>query len=149
MQSSEDWIEITVTDWVWSKMEIDSRLRKNAFSGEVIIPGETHFGINWDYVIINRRNKSVCFLCHGKITSAIKTVDHFIPKSIIKAYGYKGGIPNNTVPCCRTCNAEKSNLHPEVYRELVKRKIHEGWDIKYRTILFTLNNCLVSKNQKQ
>ncbi len=138
----EQWIDIVVTDWIWSKMDIESKLKNYKMSSDVVISNETHFAINWDFVIMKRRDSNRCFFCEKKIYDSKKTLDHLIPKAVLRAYGLKGGIPNNTVPCCLEDNREKANLHPEVYRELVRRKIHEGGDIKYRTILFTLNQLL-------
>jgi len=139
----EEWIEITVTQWLWLKSELENKLKHYKFSADAVIENETHFGINWDFVIMKKRNKKNCFFCHGKLQETVRTQDHLIPRMILKAYGYKGGIANNTVPCCLDCNKEKSSLHPEVYRELVRRKISETGDPKYRIILFTLNKILL------
>jgi len=138
----EDWIDISVTDWIWNKSNLEKKLKSYKMTSDVVISGETHFGICWDFVMMKRKNKFSCFFCQEKITGKSYTDDHLIPRSILRAYGLKGGIPNNTVPCCKECNSEKANLHPEVYRELVKRKIHNGEDVRYRVILFTLNQVL-------
>lgn len=146
-KTDEDWIEIVVTDWIWHKKNLKEKLNNYKIVDSVVISNETHFGINWDYVIMKKRDRNHCFFCQCKLNSdgKEKTNDHVIPKAVLKAYGLKGGIANNTVPCCKEDNREKANLHPEIYRELVRRKIHEGGDLKYRTILFTLNELLKIK----
>ena len=139
----EEWIQIVVTDWVWTKLNLGLRLKNPRLNDYVIIDGETHFGINWDFVVVKRKNNKNCFLCHGELSSANRTSDHLISKMILKAYGYTKPMPNNTVPCCKDCNKEKASMHPEVYRDFVKNKISETGEPKYRIILFTLNKIIV------
>jgi len=143
-EEKENWIDITVTQWIWNKIDLKKKLSHFKIANDVIIEGETHFGINWDKVILKKGNKSSCFFCHSKFKfDSKKTLDHLVPRSILKAYGIRGGIPNNTVPCCLECNREKANLHPDMFREYVKVKIHETGDPRYRIILFNLNEILV------
>ena len=139
----EEWIQIVVTDWVWTKLNLGLRLKNPRLNDYVIIDGETHFGINWDFVVVKRKNNKNCFLCHGELNSTNRTSDHLISKMILKAYGYTKPLPNNTVPCCKDCNKEKASMHPEVYRDFVKNKISETGEPKYRIILFTLNKIIV------
>lgn len=141
-EEDEEWIEIIVTDWIWRKGNLEKKLKKYIMASDVIINNETHLGIDWDYVIMKRRNIDNCYFCHGKLYDANRTKDHLIPKVVLRAYGYKGEMANNKVPCCKDCNLEKSSLHPEIYREFVKRKISETGNPKYRVIMFTLNKTL-------
>lgn len=139
----EMWYNISVTEWIWDKSNLSKKLKHYKLVDSVIIDGETHFGINWDIVIKNRGNKKNCFLCRIELNSNNRTVDHLIPKVILRAYGYRRSIPNNTTSCCRECNREKAGMHPEMYRDFVKNKITVTGDPKYKIIMFTLNKILV------
>jgi len=142
-QEDESWIEMSVTQWLWNKASLEKKLKHHKIASDVIIDNESHFGVDWNYVIMKRRNLKNCFFCHGKLRLANKTKDHLIPKVILKAYGHKGGIANNTVPCCFECNQEKGSLPLEVYRDYVRRMISETGGPKYRIILFTLDKILL------
>ena len=144
LEKDEHWIEISVTQWIWNKANLQQELSYYLKTSEVVIDNQTHFGINWDYVIQKRRNKKACFFCHGKMQVNSRTKDHLIPRSVLKAYGYEEGILNNVVPCCLDCNQEKSNLHPELFRKLIKRRLQETGDPKYRIILYTLDQIIIA-----
>ena len=139
----EAWLHIEVTEWIWIKTNLYNRLSGYRFNDAVIIDGETHFGIVWDNVILKRRNKKLCFFCYCKLDAENRTKDHLISKMIIKAYGGKKTLNNNTVPCCKECNGEKKSYHPEVYRNFVIDKLKTTGEPKYRIILFNLNQILV------
>lgn len=139
------WVQITITDWIWHKLNLEEKLIKWKFSSIVIVDNETHFGINWDYVIAKRKDEKHCYFCHGKLYGNTRTVDHLVARSILRACGYERGLPNNTVPCCFDCNQEKGSLNLEYYKEFVKRKISESGNPKYRIIMFNLNRSLVGK----
>ena len=145
----EKWSKITVTSWSWDKVNIPFHISGLQEMGEAFIEGETHFDVDWDYIIKKRRDHRRCFYCLRKFNfkdpELKKTRDHLIPKAILKAYGKPNGIPNNTVPCCSRCNNEKSNLHPSVYLIYISRKIHETGSEYYRTISGTLNQLIVKK----
>lgn len=139
----ENWIDMSVTQWLWNKAKLKEKLSYYKLSSDVIINNETHFGVNWDYVIMKRRNRKTCFFCHGKLNRSNKTQDHLIARLILRVYGISGGLANNVVPCCIDCNQEKGSLSLEMYRDYVKRMISESGNPKYRVILFTLNKVLV------
>lgn len=71
---------------------------------------------------------NLCFYCNTKLTRSNRTLDHIIPRDL-------GGptIPDNLVPCCRACNALKSNLTFEdflIYRKLENsHERHEFYQI--------------------
>lgn len=61
-----------------------------------------------------------CFYCNSKLSKSKRTLDHIIPRDL-------GGptIPDNLVPCCRNCNAQKSNLSLDdflIYRKIDSQK---------------------------
>jgi len=141
----EHWLKISVTQYIWVKANLDDRLKHYQLSSEVIIEHETRFGINWDFVIRKRKNINSCYFCHGKLGAGNRTKDHLISKMILKACGIKGGVPNNTVPCCLECNKEKKNMHPEVFLKYVRYKISKSGEPRYRVILFTLEQTLKIK----
>lgn len=147
----EKWLEITVTDWIWNKMNLPEAFEKMKEVEEIVIMGETHFDVDWDYVISKRSDRKHCFYCMTKMKllrkgetpiPQSKTKDHLIPKAVLKAYGIIE-LPNNTVPCCRQCNDDKANLMPELYLRYAKLKLHETGDTYYRTIIDTLERVIV------
>lgn len=141
-KKNESWIEIIVTEWIWNHLKIGEKLKRYLSTSVAIIEGETHFGVNWDYVIAKRKDTKHCYFCHGKLQKANRTVDHLISRSILRIYGHKGGLHNNTVPCCYDCNQEKGSHHLEIYKEFAKRMISETGNPKYRMVMFTLNRTL-------
>ena len=141
---SEDlksWITITVTEWIWNKGVLKKQIELHKSNDDAVIIGQRHFGINWDFVVQNKRKRDICYYCMKKFEND-KTRDHLIPKMILKAYGIDRGLKGNVVSSCYECNKEKSSLHPEMYLEMAKRKLKETGDPKYRTIIFILNKTL-------
>ena len=58
------------------------------------------------------KGNQVCYFCGTSLTKDNRTLDHLYPRDY-------GGItvPNNLVPCCKTCNSEKKrNLNEIEYR---------------------------------
>jgi len=141
----ENWVTITVTDWAWNKVNIPLHISGMQEVGEVFVEGETHQGINWDYVISKRRDSKRCFYCMRLFDDLIlKTRDHVIPKAILKAFGISS-LPNNTVPCCEDCNGDKANLHPTVYKKYIMMKLHETGEQYYRIVLDTLTRLIAKQ----
>ena len=140
------WTAITVTQWAWNKINIDHIIKGLKEKEAAFVAGETHFDVNWDYIILKRRVSDRCFYCMRKFSYKVKkTKDHLIPRALLKVHGVKGGLPNNTVPCCVRCNACKSNLHPKDLKKYIMRKLHETGQGYYRIVLDTLTRLIVKK----
>ncbi len=142
INKQKHWISISVTEWLWCRNHFNKDIYFLKAEEKVKIENETHFGIDWNYVIKKRSIRDNCFFCHRKLYRGHITKDHLVAKAILGAYGYKH-LPNNLVPCCPTCNKKKANLHPEIFKELVKRKLHQTGQEYYRIILDTLNRLLI------
>ncbi len=139
----ETWVKVSVTDWIWNRAELLKELEIMRMDEEAIIEGETHFGINWDYVIGKRMDRKRCFYCMFRLNNKNKTKDHLVPKAILGAYGYKV-LPNNTVPCCYRCNNMKANLHPEVFMKKISMLLHQTGTEYYRIVLNVLKQVVIS-----
>jgi len=143
------WVAISVTEWAWNKIDLAKLLEPLQENEEAYVAGESHYDVDWDYVIAKRRIKNKCFYCMKVFLKGVpnrsKTRDHLIPRAMLKAYGKPRGIPNNVVPCCRRCNKDKANLHPEVYKKFIMGKLHETGGVYYRVVLDTLNRLIVKK----
>lgn len=71
-------------------------------------------------VILEKRYEkqgSCCYYCKTKVKFESITQDHIVPKS-------KGGkLNNNSVFCCRPCNAAKASLDVEEFKFKVLQKL--------------------------
>jgi len=122
--------------------------------GHLFIYGKTRFGVDWDTVIerVYSRPANLCFFCDKKLKRGgpdskrndVKTKDHLIPGSVLDAYGIVV-LEDNTVPCCITCNQEKANLHPYVYRSKLQYLLKNNHrdQKRRRKVLSTLNLILI------
>lgn len=117
--------------------------------------GKKSFGVDWDQVLdlLYSSPGDTCFYCgdtfqdeygHSKKN---KTKDHLIAREILKAYGYNV-FPDNTVPCCTTCNGTKGSLDPYVWRVKLKTMIKANTKDKWRwkNALKVMNNILLKIN---
>lgn len=76
-----------------------------------------------------------CHYCGCTLTSSNRTLDHVHPRSW-------GGIslPDNLVPCCRSCNNEKTDMTPEQYEKFKKiRKSDKEHAFYYQCIIENTN----------
>lgn len=145
---NEKWLKITVTDWIWNQAQILSYLKPLLKEHQAHIEGQKTFGIDWDKVIIRKLNPGKCFYCDVKLykdkgrNKGNWTKDHIIPKTILTAYGISM-LSNNTVDCCRECNGLKTNLHPEIFLQLIRRKEMHSGNKKYKQIREVLEDIVI------
>lgn len=71
----------------------------------------------YELTFLLRGGKHRCRYCNKKIENQKVTMDHLYPQDM-------GGptITNNLLPCCQSCNSEKSDMTSKEYKEYLKFK---------------------------
>ena len=88
------------------------------------------------------RDKNTCQICElnfEKDTSAVKNIDHIIPRSIF-AWSH----PFNLQLLCENCNAEKGSDLPSNYWDVIENNIDRlvKWFVKQDPIFFQPGHTL-------
>lgn len=78
---------------------------------------------------MNKRKTAFCYWCRRSLQPSYSsqllafTKDHIVPRAM-------GG--TKWLPCCRACNHMKEDMHPEKWREFIK-KYPRWWDMYPKT----------------
>ena len=65
-----------------------------------------------------------CAFCGRDLTPQTVTIDHFFPKSKLKAGDKLKNSMENLVPACRVCNALKGNLNLKEFRFICRKTVN-------------------------
>lgn len=150
----ENWTIFTIDEDFLRDSSVLLAISELKEKGRLYVYGRKSFGIDWDVVLdmLYSHPADKCFYCSESLIDTNgkkkrnKTKDHLVAKEILKAHGLYS-IPDNTVPCCTTCNGAKGSLTVYLWRVKLKTMIKERnkYDWKWRRALKVMNRILIDK----